>query len=73
MRVAAPRRFLQVVRAEQSPIDQAEQAVKEVEQTVSQVMILFGGLCEVSIWHSKSSIIKCFKMLLSREVRGAMI
>ncbi len=41
MRVTAPRRFSQLVRAEQNSVDQAEQAVKEVEQTVSQVMILF--------------------------------
>ncbi|BDA45780.1 Carotene biosynthesis-related protein CBR, chloroplastic at C-terminar half [Coccomyxa sp. Obi] len=36
VRVAIPRRFSQLVRAEQTPVDQAEQAVKEVEQTVSQ-------------------------------------
>lgn len=39
-RVAAPRRFSQLVRAEQSPIDEADRVVKAAEETISEVRAL---------------------------------
>jgi hypothetical protein len=36
-RVAAPRRISQLVRAEKSPVKDAEQTIKDAEQTITEV------------------------------------